>query len=357
MAFGTRLRLARLRADLSLAALAERLGNQVSAQAINKYETGKMMPSSAVLVNLAKSLGVSLDFLMGGQVEELDGVEFRKRANTSEREKALVEAEVIDHVERYLAIEEILGLPDEPSAIEKIKPVIVDSADAAEDAAEKLREEWDIGSDPIPSMTALLEERNVRVIEINLPDKFSGVTCWAKRSADRPDVPVIVVNGNFTVERSRFTRAHELAHAVIRDSKDGKPEKAMDRFAGAFLVPADHLRNEIGKIRHSLAYQELVRLKHLYGVSMMALIFRLKDVGIISEANYKNLFRTPARAWLRDEPEKLDPHGEIAKLERPQRFEGFVYRALAEGLIPPIKAAGLLKKSIADVEQAVKGPR
>src|ERR1700722_17179888 len=225
MAFGTRLKLARLRADLSLAGLADRLDNQVSAQAINKYEAGKMMPSSGVLVNLAKALDVSLDFLMGGQVIELDGVEFRKRANTSEKEKALVQAEVIDHVERYLAIEEILDLPDERSAMEKIKPIIVNSPDEAEEAADRLRKDWEIGSDPIPSMTALLEERDVRVIEIDLPDKFSGVTCWAKRGNQRPDVPVVVVNGNFNVERGRFTRAHELAHAVIKDSKDGKPEK------------------------------------------------------------------------------------------------------------------------------------
>lgn len=356
MAFGTRLRLARLRADLSLAELADRLENQVSAQAINKYESGKSMPSSGVLVNLAKALGVSLDFLMESQVIELQGVEFRKRANTSQRDKAFVEAEVIDHVERYLAIEEILGLPDEPSAIEKIKPAVLDSPDAAEAAAEKLRAQWNIGRDPIPSMTALLEERDVRVMEIDLPEKFSGVTCWAKRGSGRPDVPVIVVNSNFNVERGRFTRAHELAHAAIKDSRDGKPEKAMDRFAGAFLVPAAHLRNEIGDTRRSLAFQELVRLKHLYGVSMMALLVRLKDVGIISEAAYRNLFRSPARAWLRHEPAPLKLDGDIAKLEKPERFESLVYRALAERLIPPFKAAGLLKKSIADVERAVKGP-
>jgi transcriptional regulator with XRE-family HTH domain len=38
MAFGERLRLARLRAGLSLAALAEKVTPKVSPQAINKYE-------------------------------------------------------------------------------------------------------------------------------------------------------------------------------------------------------------------------------------------------------------------------------------------------------------------------------
>ena len=53
--FGRRLRLARKRAGLSLRALAGRMEPKVTAQAISKYETGKMMPSSAVLVGLAQS--------------------------------------------------------------------------------------------------------------------------------------------------------------------------------------------------------------------------------------------------------------------------------------------------------------
>ena len=46
MAFGERLRLARLRAGLSLAALAEKVTPKISPQAINKYELGEMLPSS-----------------------------------------------------------------------------------------------------------------------------------------------------------------------------------------------------------------------------------------------------------------------------------------------------------------------
>ena len=71
--FGQRLRLARRKAGFSMRNLAGRLSSPVSAQAISKYEGGRMMPSSAVLVDLADPLDVSLDFLMGGQVETLDG--------------------------------------------------------------------------------------------------------------------------------------------------------------------------------------------------------------------------------------------------------------------------------------------
>ena len=63
----------------------------------------------------------------------------------------------------------------------------------------------------------------------------------------------------------------------------------------------------------------------------------------------------PCMFWLKAEPEELKPDGETARLEKPQRFESYVYRALAEGYIASTKAAALLRRPVADVERAVKG--
>ena len=101
--FGERLKLARKRAGLSLQALSERVSPPVSAQAISKYEGGKMMPSSSVLLGLGKALDVSLDFLMSGQVAELSGVEFRKHSGTSAKDRAHAEALVIEKLESHVS--------------------------------------------------------------------------------------------------------------------------------------------------------------------------------------------------------------------------------------------------------------
>jgi Zn-dependent peptidase ImmA (M78 family)/transcriptional regulator with XRE-family HTH domain len=355
MAFGDRLRLARARAGLSLVALSERLDNRVSSQAINKYERGEMMPSSSVLVALSKALGVSLDFLMASQVVALDGVDFRKRASITARERALIEGEVIDHVERYLGVEEALDLGERGCDLDDQNATVITNISQAEDLANDLRGRWNLGNDPIPSMTALFEERGIRVIEIEAPETFSGLTCMVRRPNGKKSLRV-VVHRHFNVERDRFTLGHELGHALIADLVNGNAERAMDRFAGAFLVPAQHLKEEIGHSRTVFGYEELIRLKHLYGVSMWCLIHRLKDVGIISEDRLNSLYRTPAKAWLKSEPDPLSEDGDIARLERPKRFDSLVYRALAEGLITSIKAAGLLKRPVSEVERAVKGP-
>jgi transcriptional regulator with XRE-family HTH domain len=109
---GQRLRLARSAAGLSLRGLEGKIGNRVTAQAIGKYERGEDIPSSGVLLALASALQVSLDYLAGDQEMVLEGVEFRKQI-TSKKEQAQVEARALHLIERYLIVEEILGIGPE----------------------------------------------------------------------------------------------------------------------------------------------------------------------------------------------------------------------------------------------------
>lgn len=355
--FGQRLKLARKKAGLSMSGLAEQMSPSVSVQAISKYESGKMMPSSAVLVGLGKTLGVSLDFLMGGQVEALEGMEFRKHSSTSAKDRALAEAIVTEKLEDYLAIEEILELPDSNDPFEDVRCESVDSFDEIDKKARELRRTWQLGIDPIPSMTGLLEDKGIMVIEADLPERFDGLACDVKRSGGRPDTEVVVISTRTNIERKRFNLAHELAHRVIRDTRNPeiKLEKAMNRFAGAFLVPADHLREEVGASRHGITYHELIRLKQYYGISAAAMLIRLRDVGVLPPSVVEYAFRSYARSWRTSEPEPITDNEGLGAFEKPLRFERLVWRALGEELISPVRAAQLLKCSLSFVEQQIRG--
>jgi Zn-dependent peptidase ImmA (M78 family) len=354
--FGDRLRLARKRAGLSLRDLSDRLDNKVSAQAISKYEANAITPSSGVLVALAKELDVSLDFLMSEEEITLSGLSFRRASATSAQDRNRVEAEVLSHVERYLAIEEVLGLDSAAHALSARPRDKVANLDQPEHLAAQLRKEWNLGIDPIPSMTHLLEDKGFKVLRVALPAKVSGMTCDVERP-DKPKVTVIVVNSRLNVERWRFTLAHELAHHVIGESSDGiRLEKAVDRFAGSFLMPKDHVLMEVGKHRTGLAYEELMHLKRFYGVSAASFIYRLGTLGVIDQSMVTYAFQTYARAWRTEEPNPIDPHGVLASQEKPERFERLVYRAVSEQLITASKAALLLSRPVPEIEYAVKGP-
>lgn len=354
--FGERLKLARKKAGFSLRSLSEALDKEISAQAIGKYERGEMMPSSGVLLRMAKILDVSLEFLMSEQVQELKEVEFRKLSGTSAKDRARVEAEVINSLQRYLAVEEILELDSCEWKAPKIPADPINQLDQAEALAIATRKAWKLGIDPLPNMTSLLEDQGIKVLLLSLPKNVSGLTASVSRPHHETNVPVIVVNKEMTLERRRLTLAHELGHRLIHEDSDLDHEKAANVFAGAFLIPKDHLVREIGKERNALGYQELIQLKRMYRVSGAALLVRLKQLGIISENSMKYAFQTFAKKWRSEEPEPLEPAGQEGQHEVPRRFERLCYWALAEKLISPAKASELLQQSPSEIEKGLKGP-
>ena len=355
--FGHRLRLARKRAGLSMRALAERMSPKVGAQAISKYEAGKMLPSSAVLISLARALDVSLDFLMSAQVEALEGLEFRKHAATSARDRARAEAILIDNLERYLAIEEILELHPGTEWVERRRCDSVASESEVDEIADALRNLWDLGMDPIPSLCQLLEEKGIKVVEADLPERINGLACHVVRG-DKYVAEAVVVSSRINVERKRFTLAHELAHRIIRST--GNPavdlEAAMNRFAGAFLMPRKRLTEEAGDRRNRITYYEIVRLKHAYGVPAAALLLRLGQLEILPATAVRHAFATYARTWRKHEPSPIGDDSGFAAFEQPRRFESLVSRAVGEELISPVRAAALLNKPLDYVERQISGP-
>jgi hypothetical protein len=205
-------------------------------------------------------------------------------------------------------------------------------------------------------MTALLEDRGIKVLVMPLPNAVSGLTCLVRRPRQKGQMPVIVVNQSCTLERRRLTLAHELAHRLIDDSSPVDHEKTSTIFAGSFLVPGAHLVREIGERRKALGYTELIHLKRMYRISAAALLMRLKKVGVIDESAVTYAFQTFARGWRSAEPAPLEGSGEEGKHELPRRFERLCYWALAEGLISPGKASELLRQPLLDIAKGLKGP-
>lgn len=345
---GARLKLARTAAGLSLRDLEQRLEGLVTAQAIGKYERDAMMPSSSVLIALARALGVTEDYLLNPADVDLVAVEFRKRKLASAREAAEVRARVLSEVERYLQIEEILAIEarnESPTGGRQA----VRSAEGIERAAEKLRERWNLGEDAIPNLCEFLEEKGVKICAIPLPERVSGVQATVM-AADGTSIPAIIINSQDPGERQRFTLAHELGHLYLQIGGDLDPESACHRFAGAFLVPRMTLEREVGKYRHVISLRELFQLKLLFGVSAQAIAYRCKDLGLISQATAAGIFRTfNARGWRKSEPLPMRKEG-------PSRFERLCIRALAEDLISEGKASELLQKTVREVVDSLDEP-
>lgn len=351
---GQRLKAARKAAGLSLRDLELKIDNRVTAQAIGKYERGEDMPSSGVLIVLARALEVSVDYLLGEQEIALEDVAFRKKQQLGKREEAKLEAQVIHLLERYLMVENALHLPsvewDKPR--EAPYPVMSDPGEA-DRAARSLRIHWGLGNEPVQHLVELLEERGIKVLSLD-EQKIDGMTAKVRR-AGQTDSPVIVINCKDWSERKRFNLAHELGHLVMCVSDGINAEKAAHRFAGAFLMPAESVWAEIGKQRNSISMGELAKLKERFGASLQAIVYRCKDLGIIGDKLFRDLFNHfEQRGWRNppyEEPGAIDP-----KIEDPCRLERLCFRALAEDLISESKAAEILGLSVRELNRKMDEP-
>ena len=349
---GQRLKISRTASGLSLRGLENEIANRVTAQAIGKYERNESMPSSSVLTALSDALDVSVDYLVGDPDRVFEAVEFRKKKIKSRREEAQVEAKVLHLLERYLLVEELLGLRivEWHRPREAPYPVIGDVFEA-DRAAQNLRDYWDLGNDPIPNLVELLEEQGIKVLAVDLTN-IDGLTARVSCGGNG-SVSVIVVNRKDWRERQRFTLAHELGwHLAMDVAAKLDEEKAAHCFAGAFLMPANALWQKIGKHRKCIGWSELFELKQLFGVSVQAVTYRCRELGIFSEALFRRLFKNFGRFGWRRSPYK-EP--QAMEGEEPKRFERLTSRALAEGVISESKAAELLGLPGARIEPSDGG--
>lgn len=350
---GNRLKRAREALGMSLRELEAAIQGQVSAQAIGKYERDEMMPSSTILLALSKALEVSPEYLLSERDIELTGVDFRKAPQAGAKEERAVEASVLDQVERYLELEELLPGVEQFWEAPDDQMFEIGCIEDAEQAADALRRLWELGIDPIPSLAELLEDKGVKVIALALPENVSGSKAFVQRP-DHQDVPVIVVNGGHNGERQRFTLAHELAHLVLRFSglSDADQEKAADRFAGAFLMAKDMVLRLLGPHRTSISIGELAELKKLFKVSIASLVVRCAQLGIITKAVYGRLWgQIKSLGW--NGPASNEPGTLTAEV--PQRMERLCLRAVAEGAISEARAAELLGISVRELDRRLMG--
>lgn len=350
---GNRLKRAREALRLSLRELEAAIEGQVSAQAIGKYERDEMMPGSTVLLALARALRVSPEYLLSEREIELTGVDFRKAPHAGAKEERAVEASVLDQVERYLALEELLPGVEQPWDAPAGDAFAISRVEDAEQAADALRHLWELGVDPIPLMAELLEERGVKVIALDLPENVSGSKAYVRRPGYK-DVPVIVVNHGHSGERQRFTLAHELAHLVLRfrGLSDAEQKKAADRFAGAFLMARGMVLRLLGEHRTSISVGELAELKKIFKVSIASLVARCAQLGVLSKTACGRLWaQIRALGWnsqASNEPSSLPA-------EVPQRMERLCLRAVAEDAISEARAAELLNISVRELDRRLMG--
>lgn len=331
--FGERLKAARKMAGLTQQGLVDATENQITKQAVSKYEKGKMFPSSDILVAISKALGVKTGYFYRQSQVELSGLEFRKKSKLTKKDENRVKYLTLDFLERFIEIEDLMGQRNDFD--NPLSNVIIENQDDVEDAAVRLRETWGLGIAPVSNLMELFEDKGVRILEVDLPDEFDGLSAWAD------GMPVITVNRNRELVRKRLTIVHELAHLMLNfgECKDDL-EKLCHNFAGAFLIPKSKMIEEIGIHRSKITFLELKKLKGIYGISILALMVRARNLKIINANYYKQFFINASKKGWRSG--KVSEPGNYIGREYANRFRQLVSWAVAEEIITMSKGAELM---------------
>jgi hypothetical protein len=198
---------------------------------------------------------------------------------------------------------------------------------------------WQLGLDPIANVTDVLECHSVQVLEIDAGEKFDGISAVAYDDGGQKRSAAVVTRRGVPGERQRLSLAHELGHLVLKIPETVDQETTAFRFGAAFLAPATLVRQEVGRKRAFIQSQELMLLKRQYGMSIQALLRRLRDLEIITESYYRQWCVNVNRLqWRRREPLEMPP-------EQPQWMRRAMLHALAEGLISGEDAQTMMGES------------
>jgi Zn-dependent peptidase ImmA (M78 family)/transcriptional regulator with XRE-family HTH domain len=340
-----RLQQARYLKSMSLAELGA--ATQMSRQALSQFERGDRTPLPETVANLASVLGMPVEFFLR-PIGRLEGsirtlVHYRSLRRTrdiireQQRASAILDlcAAIIDTLEQHIEYQ-AASVP----AVEDSRDVLRLGGEDIEELASSTRKRLDLGDGPISDMALLVENLSIPIIHTPLPSGMDGMSVWY---ADRP---FIVVSSECSNARSRLNIAHEFGHLILHqevseDSElDDETFKLVEsqawRFAGAFMLPAKSFLSEI----YSVSVEALLILKKKWGISIAAMIRRLLDLGVIDEAQSRNLhIQLRIKKWNKHEPGDDAPREKARLINRAATFlaengELSLHALVAEAKLP-----------------------
>ncbi|WP_280156395.1 XRE family transcriptional regulator [Piscinibacter sp. XHJ-5] len=303
---------------LSQAQLASLVG--VSPATVSKWRSDSQAPERETLERLANIVNVEPEWFTRQITKQVSAPLFRSNASAHVAARAMLEA----RVEWAQDIAAILGdyvdypalnLPTrdftDPDAI---------TPDEIERAAGECRDMWGIGRAAVPDLALAVEGAGVILVrEETGIAQIEGLSAWS----DPLGRPIVLLSADKdNGYRSRFDLAHELGHLILHkhiarpNERDRYKQLELQahRFAGAFLLPAETFSKEV---RTPVTLDDLLLLKRRWGVSVAAMVMRLRALKVIDEDGAQALFKRRSARWgMKSEPGDGDRPPEQPRLLR-----------------------------------------
>ncbi len=378
-----RLKTARQLATLTQADVATELG--IARSAVAEIESGRRSISGLELERFAYVVGRDMRDFLADDFSEEDVLSALFRAQPEVVESGavlprlrhcLVLARELQNLERLAGVERtaLLGT-SYAAAVPRTK---WDAIQQGERAAVVERQRLGLGKSQLGDLVQILESQGIRTATVDLPDDVSGLTIAPDSSS-----AFVAVNKSHHVNRLRFSFAHEYCHVLFDRDTRGQVSRSSERddlrevranaFAATMLMPEEGVLDAVealGKGRPSrqatsvfdgdeavsaesraepgsqdIQYYDVLQLAALFVVSPLAMIYRLKNLRLVSDAELEQLREqdTGRRAaelgrlmqMPDDNADQTEPSGAHAVFQR--RFIGLGFEVFRRGKITHAK--------------------
>lgn len=338
-----RIREAREARGFSAENFAERLG--VTRQAVAQYETGQASPSGEVMRKIVAETAQPVAFFATAPARagEPKSPFFRslKRMEQQERKRIIRRlqwaGDIATMVGRFVDLPQ-LSLPAVWFDADR------DDVDEIEAAAEALRDHWNLGRGPIRDLAEVLERHGVILVREHVEcADMDAVSCWIGGRA------FILLSAEVTSgPRDKFNLAHELGHLVMHSDVEitadnlDRIERQANRFASAFLMPAESFSREV--LGTSIDY--FLALKERWGVAIAAMAYRCRDLNILSENQFSYIFRQMNARKIR----KVEPLDDRFPVAKPNVLQQGIEMLVEHGVFTRDQIESSLCMNMSDVE-------
>lgn len=315
---GERLKNARIYKGITLTELAEQ--SDIKKQSISLYENGKNTPDYEKVRILSNILGFPYEYFF--QEDKIkaytETTYFRSQATATKKERASqsikleLVAQMYETLWNYIEFPTFIDPKVEFEGFED--PLECESKEAIDEmevAATKVRQCWRVPSGPIKDLQYLLEQNGILVTGFSINE--DKIDAFSQRTmVDNAEVFLIAVALGKTECRLRFDMAHELGHIVLHPwSEDIESiskeefksrERQANMFASAFLLPRDSFSREVAQYPTDLNFY--LFLKKKWKVSVQAMMYRARQLNIISANQYQYMMRQVSKnGWRTNEPD------------------------------------------------------
>lgn len=305
----------------------------VSPATISKWRSGSQAPERDALERLASVVNVTPEWFTRSPSSKVSPPLFRSNASAHVAARSMLEARVEWTQDVALALAEFVDYPSLNLPMRQFTEPDQVTSDEIELAASECRDRWRLGRMTVQDLMLAVEGAGVIVVrEETGISQIEGLSAWSKELVR----PIILLSADKdNGYRSRFDLAHELGHLILHQhiprqterDRHKQLEQQAHRFAGAFLLPAETFANEV---RTPATLDDLLLLKRRWGVSVAAIIMRLRALKIIDEDGAQLLFKRRSARW----GAKSEPGDGDRLPERPRLLRRTIDLLVEENVMP-----------------------